>query len=81
MSTRTDFPFPARRGQVIIREHGAVLPTVPGMATGIVDDRSPDVGVTVQCAVCLRTATGAAPTAGTPADTPKPSASCCPRRA
>lgn len=61
MSTPSEFPVPARRGQIIIGEHGALLPTVPGMVSGIVDDQSPDAGVTVQCAVCLRTATGRDP--------------------
>lgn len=58
----SSIPLPDRRTDVTIVEHDELLPTWPGYAPGIV--YADDSGrTTVQCAVCLRTATGSRPSA------------------
>lgn len=52
-------PLPDGGTDITIREHDRAYPTIPGKVSGIVyvDGRV----TTVQCAVCLRTATGHKP--------------------
>lgn len=51
--------LPDRPSKVFVMEHDRHYPTMPGKATDVVhmDGRQ----ITVQCAVCLRTATGHTP--------------------
>lgn len=50
-------PLPERRGAVTVASHTRAYPTVPGCTSGIVEHVNGG-RTTVQCAVCLRTATG-----------------------
>ena len=57
-------PLPEGRTAVTVVSHTRVYPTVPGCVTGVVhvgetDPRTRQAPHTVQCSVCLRTATGA----------------------
>lgn len=55
-----DIPLPDRRTDVTIREQSRLWPNHPGYTTGVV--HADESGrTTVQCAVCLRTATGSYP--------------------
>lgn len=59
MSRLSRIPLPYLRGGITIREHDTVYPDAPGCTTGFVYR---DEGrCTVQCAVCLRTATARDP--------------------
>lgn len=55
-------PLPEGRTAVTVVSHMRAFPDAPGSAPGVVE-RGPDRRTTVQCAVCLRTATGATPAA------------------
>ena len=50
-------PIPQKRCDVTVESHTQAYPTVPGCTSGIVEHID-DGRTTVQCAVCLRTATG-----------------------
>lgn len=64
-----DIPLPEKQSGLTILEHDQAYPTMPGKAAGVVhmeqrDERGEhkrSCPTTVQCAACLRTATGHTP--------------------
>lgn len=58
VATLAAIPLPEKRCEVTIRSHTQAYPTAPGCVSGIVEHVARGGRTTVQCAVCLRTATG-----------------------
>lgn len=61
MSAVAEFTVSQKRTALTVVGQERLLPTVSGMAPGVVHTEDGGRGLTVQCSVCLRTATGPTP--------------------